>query len=196
MEIALDQVFSERFVAENSYVDWTMQLDCEAALRFLRYFYANWPQLVVTLNSEKLQGGLRVISYSCGIQWRVFTCRNSTSLEEKKEVLDHSYRFFVDCLSQRGDLEEVCSMWWDDLGIFLSPSDDDVNDSDRKALADKLLDLLVQALRVGNERAQLSAIHGLECLGHSLTKQALGSMASSGDRLTSRVRDALDCLLT
>jgi hypothetical protein len=49
MTISLDQVFSERYITDNSYVGWTMQLDCSDALQFLRNFYANWPELVVTI---------------------------------------------------------------------------------------------------------------------------------------------------
>lgn len=195
MEITPDQVFNEKFVADNSYVDWAMQLDCQVAFRFLCHFYTNWPELLVTLDSGKLSGGLRAISYSCGIQWRIFNCGNATSLEEKKAVLDSGYRFFLDCLSQRDDLEDICFMWWDDLGIFLSTSEGDASDWERKELADKLLELLIGAVRVGNERAQLSAIHGLDCLGHPHTRQELGAVVSDG-RLTSRVQGALNSLST
>lgn len=193
MKISLDQVFSERHVTDNSYVGWTMQLDCSAALQFLRHFYANWPELVAGIELGRLQGGLRVISYACGIQWRIFNCGNSTSLEEKEEILEGAGRFFLDHLSQRGDLADLCFMWWDDLGVFLSPADEEVEASDRRVLADKLLELLVRALRQGNEQAQLGAIHGLDCLEHPRTRHAIGSIASAV-QLTSRVQHALNGL--
>jgi hypothetical protein len=193
MKISLDQVFSERYVTDNSYVGWTMQLDCSAALQFLRYFYANWPELVVTIGLERLQGGLRVISYACGVQWRIFNCGNSISLEEKAEILEGACRFFLDHLSQRGDLADLCFMWWDDLGVFLSPPDEEVDDPGRKVLADKLLELLVRAFRQGNEQAQLGAIHGLDCLEHPRTRDELHFMASAV-QVTSRVQDALNGL--
>lgn len=84
-------------------------------------------------------------------------------------------------------------MWWDDLGVFLSHPDEEVDDPGRKALADKLLELLVQALRQGNEQAQLGAIHGLDCLEHPRTKHEIRSMVSAV-QATSRVQDALNGL--
>jgi hypothetical protein len=194
MKISLNQVFDERYVAENSHIDWTMNLDCGVALQFLRDFYANWPKLVGTIGLRQLQGGVKVISYACGIQWRVFNCGNATSRDEKEEILEGAYRFFMDYLSQRDDLADLSFMWWDDLGISLSPlEEEEVDDLGRKILADKLLELLVRALRQGSEQAQLGAIHGLDCLDHPRTRAELSSIASDV-RLTNRVQDALNDL--
>jgi hypothetical protein len=84
-------------------------------------------------------------------------------------------------------------MWWDDSGVFLSPPDDQVDASDRKVLADKLLAFLIRVLQQGNEQAQLAAIHGLDCLEHPQARHALRSIGS-GVQLTSQVRDALNGL--
>jgi len=195
MELSIDNVFDEKFINDNSYVDWAMELECHEALKFLRNVYRNWRGLVAPLDPRSLQGGLRAISYSCGIQWRVFSCHDVVSIAEKKEVLASSHNFFRQFVSQREDLRGICLMWWDDLGVFLSSSDEDAMSLDRKVLADSLLECLIQSVSQGGEREQLSAIHGLDCLDHPLTKTAVNVLLAERNELPPNVLRSIHVLL-
>jgi hypothetical protein len=166
MKISDKQVFDGRFLVDNGYVDWLMDIGAQEAYSYLSGFFARWKAVIERLDVNEIRGGLRAISYAGGLQSKVYWPGSSAGTVELMSLVNWSGNFFLDFLSQRDDLAEESSMWWDDLGVTLSYDDEDVLDDSLDPVRHLLFQILLRSVDSSLPLAQAGALNGLWGLKH------------------------------
>lgn len=195
MKITEAQVFDNRFVDNNGYVDWLMDANAQDCISFLKAFYAQWKHVVGRLSTMELRGGLRAIAYAGGLQSKVFWPGSSADTQELLSVMGGSGLFFFDFLSSRDDLAEESSLWWDDLSVVLSYEDDDALDESLDPLRNQLFQLLLRSVDSQSALAQAGGLNGLWNLKHPSSLDELRTRRTGGKWANERLQDEADRLI-